>query len=68
MTVLHMLQKHVVYPTIIIMDEEIEGVDDFKYLCIIVNKHTKWASHTESIANTIYKYLFIYFILFESYT
>ena len=37
------------------MDEEIEVVDDFKRLGIIINKHIKWASHTELIANTIPK-------------
>ena len=36
------------------MDEEIEVVDDFKFLCIIINNHIKCTSHTESIANKIY--------------
>ena len=51
-----MPQKHVVYRKITIMDEEID-VDDFKFLCIIVNMHIKWSSHTESIVNKIYKYV-----------
>ena len=37
-------------------DEEIEIVNDFKFLGIILNKHMKWTSHTESIANIISKY------------
>ena len=39
-----------------LIDEEIEVVSDFKFLGIILNKHMKWTSHTESIANTISKY------------
>ena len=51
-----MPQKHVLYPKITLIDEEIEIVNDFKFLGIILNKHMKWTSHTESIANTISKY------------
>ena len=53
MTVFHMPQKHVLYPKVILIDEEIEIVNDFIFLGIILNKHMKWTSHTESIANTI---------------
>ena len=49
-----MPQKHVLYPKITLIDEEIEIVNDFKFLGIILNKHMKWTSHTESIANTIF--------------
>ena len=56
MTVFHMPQKHVLYPKITLIDEEIEIVNDFKFLGIILNKHMKWTSHTESIVNTISKY------------
>ena len=54
MTVFHIPQKHV-YQENTIMDKEIEAVDDFKVLGIIINKHIKWTSHTKSIANTISK-------------
>ena len=49
-------QKHVLYPKITLIDEEIEIVNNFKFLDIILNKHMKWTSHTESIENTISKY------------
>ena len=55
-TVFHIPQKHVLYPKITLIDEEIEIVNDFKFIGIILNKHMKWTSHAESIANTISKY------------
>ena len=39
------------------MDKEIEVVDDFKVLCIIINKHIRWQSHTELIVNKISKFI-----------
>ena len=50
-------QKYVSYPTITIEDHDIEVVDDFKFLYIIINNHIKCLSHTESIVNTISKYI-----------
>ena len=44
MAVFYMRLKHV-YPKFNIIDEEIEVVDEFKFLCIIINKHIKWMSH-----------------------
>ena len=41
----------------VIMHEEIECVDDFKIIGMIMNTHIKWASHTESTANEISKYI-----------
>ena len=38
------------------MDEEIDVVGDFKFI-IIINKHIKWTSPTESIANKESKYI-----------
>ena len=52
-----MPQKHVLYPKITLIYEEIEIVSNFKFLGIILKKHMKWAAHTESIANTISKYI-----------
>ena len=51
-----MAQKHVLYPKITLIDEEMEIVNDFNFFGIIHNKRMKWTSHTESIANTISKY------------
>ena len=45
MTVFHMPQKHVSY-TKINIDDQIDIVDDFKFLCIIIIKHIKLTSRT----------------------
>ena len=38
MTVFHIPQIYVSYCKIYILDEKIEDVDDFKFLCIVINK------------------------------
>ena len=41
-----MPQENIVYPKQSIDGQEIEVIFDFKFICIIINKHIKWASHT----------------------
>ena len=55
-TVFHMPKKTCFIPNKTLIDEEIYIVSNFKFICIILNKHMKWTSHTKSIANTISKY------------
>ena len=46
MTVFYMPQKRVINTKITLIDEEIEIVNDFNFLGIILNKHMKWTLHT----------------------
>ena len=46
MTVFHMPQKHVLYPKITLIDEEILIVNEFKFLDTMLNQHMKWTSYT----------------------
>ena len=57
MTVFHTSQRIVQYPSITINDTNVEIVDDFKFLGITLNKHLKWTTHTDMIANKISKYI-----------
>ena len=57
MTVFHTSQRIVQYPSITINDTNVEVVDDFKFLDIMLNKHLKWTAHTDMIANIISKYI-----------
>ena len=57
MTVFHTPQRIVKYPPITINDTTVEVVDDFKFLGIMLNKHLKWTTHTDMIANKISKYI-----------
>ena len=41
MTVFHMPQKHVLYPNIKLVDEDVEMVNDYKFIGTILNKHMK---------------------------
>ena len=57
MTVFHTSQRIVQCPSITINDTNVEIVDDFKFLGIMLNKHLKWTTHTDMIANKISKYI-----------
>ena len=57
MTVFHTSHRIVQYPSITINDTDVEIVDDFKFLGIMLNKHLKWTTHTDMIANKISKYI-----------
>ena len=41
------------------MDEEIEVVDDFKFLCIIIKKHIKDIMRSKNILGYFYIYNYI---------
>ena len=43
-------QKSIIYPTITINGVEIEKVDNFNFLGLIINKNLKWNSHVNYIA------------------
>ena len=49
MTVFHTSQRIVQYPSITINDTNVEIMDDFKFLGIMLNKHLKWTTHTDMI-------------------
>ena len=53
MTVFHTSQRIAQYPSITINDTNVEVVDDFTFLGIMLNKHSKWTTHTDMIANKI---------------
>ena len=48
--------REVIYPRIKINSSSVEVVDEFKFLGIFIDKHLKWSTHTEFIANKISKY------------
>jgi hypothetical protein len=51
--IFHAPQKKVNYPKLKIGEVDIEYVDDFNFLGIIINKHLKWNSHIDRIGNKI---------------
>ena len=57
MTVFYTSLRIVQYPSITINDTNVEVVDHFKFLGIMLNKHLKWTTHTDIIANKILKYI-----------
>ena len=48
-------QKRVVIPKLTINNTNIECVDEFNYLRLMLNKHLNWKQHITKIANTISK-------------
>ena len=56
MTIFHTPHCEVTYPRIKINNSSVEVVDEFKFLGIFIDKHLKWSTHTEFIANKISKY------------
>ena len=56
MTIFHTPHRKVTYPRIKINNSSVEVVDEFKFLGIFIDKHLKWSTHTEFIANKISKY------------
>ena len=56
MTIFHTPHREVTYPRIKINNSSVEVVDEFKFLGIFIDKHLKWSTHTEFIANKISKY------------
>ena len=56
MTIFHIPHRKVTYPRIKINNSSVEVVDESKFLGIFINKHLKWSTHTEFIANKISKY------------
>ena len=55
MTIFHTPHREVTYPRIKINNSSVEVVDEFKFLGICIDKHFKWSTHTEFIANKISK-------------
>ena len=51
--VFHMPQKKIIYPTLFIDNVNIDCVDEFNFLGIIIHKHLTWNSHTNMIASKI---------------
>ena len=45
----HQSQKSIIYPTITINGVDIEKVDHFNFLGLIINKNLKWDSHVNHI-------------------
>ena len=56
MTIFHTPHRKVTYPRIKIINSSVEVVDEFNFLGFFIDKHLKWSTHTEFIANTISKY------------
>ena len=56
MAIFHTPHREVTYPRIKINNSSVEVVDEFKFLGIFLDKHLKWSTHTELIANKISKY------------
>ena len=52
---LHMPHKKVDFPLLQIVETEIEYVDTFNFLGIVIDKHLNWNAHTNKIANKISK-------------
>ena len=50
MTIFHISKRIVRYPSITINDTNVEVVDDFKFLGIMLNKHLKLTTHTDTAA------------------
>ena len=53
--VFHTKQKQVTAPILTINNKTIECVDEFNLLGIVVNKHLKWHSHINKVANKVSK-------------
>jgi hypothetical protein len=51
--IFHAPQKKIIYPKLKIGENDIEYVDNFNFLGIILNKHLKWDSHIDRIGNKI---------------
>ena len=50
MTIFHISKRIVRYSSITINDTNVEVVDDFKFLGIMLNKHLKLTTHTDTAA------------------
>ena len=57
MTIFHTPHREVTYAKIRINNTSVEVVGDFKFLGIFIDKHLKWSTHIEFIANKISKYI-----------
>ena len=57
MTIFHTPHREVIYPKIKINNTSVEIVGEFKFLGIFIDKHLKWSTHIEFIANKISKYI-----------
>ena len=59
----HQSQKSIIYPTITINGVDIEKVDHFNFLGLIINKNLKWDSHVNHIASKISRSIGLFMIL-----
>ena len=57
MTIFHTPHREVIYPKIKINNTSVEIVGEFKFLGIFIDKHLKWSTHIEFIANKVSKYI-----------
>ena len=57
MTIFHTPHREGIYPNIRINNTSVETVGEFKFLGILIDKHLKWSTHIEFIANKISKYI-----------
>ena len=53
--VFHMTQKRIQLPLLKIAGADIEFVDNFNFLSIIINKHLNWTSHVDMFAAKLSK-------------
>ena len=56
MTIFHTPHREVTYTRSKINNSPVEIVDEFNFLRYFIDKHLKWSTHTEFIANKISKY------------
>ena len=59
----HQSQKSIIYPIITINGVEIEKVDNFNFLGLIINKNLKWNSHVNYIASRMSRSIGLFMIL-----
>ena len=55
-TIFHTPHREVTYPRIKINNSSVEVIDVLKFLGNFIEKHLKWSTHTEFIANRIFQY------------
>ena len=53
--IFHKPKKKIEIPMLHIGGENIDYVNNFNFLCIVLNHHLNWHSHTTKIANKICK-------------
>ena len=58
----HQRQKSIIYPTITINGIDIEKVDNFNFLGLIINKNLKWNSHVNYIDSKISRSIGLFMI------